>query len=112
MAKPVKMGMAELPIRALGGYIAAPMLVAIGGLQPVGSAPRLPLMMLAIIVLLGGAVVHILHKIDQNTSDVHHKIDDSVGNVWDAGRKSGRRQQQLDDAGAATLAVVRDIART
>jgi hypothetical protein len=77
--------------------------------QDVSSALRAPALIVAVIAFIGGAVIHILDKIDRHNTAMVRKIDDSVGDVWDAGERAGERHQALDAVDDKPLAVVRDL---
>lgn len=74
----------------VAGYVLAAFLGSLDLALPSGDFGRL-----AILVLIGAGVGHVLYVIDRNTNAVHVKIDDSVGDVWDAGERSGLRRGQL-----------------
>ena len=108
MAKRIRFGSRELPLYALGGYVVSGGLLFGGAAQGIGTPLRVPLMVMAIIAFLAGAVVHTFDKIDQHNTAMLGKIDESVGGVWDAGERAGKRHAALADA-APTLAVVHDL---
>lgn len=111
VAKRIRFGRrAELPLCALGGYILSGGLLCIGGVQDLGGSWRGPLMFAAIIAFLAGAVIHIVDKIDRHDAAMTTKIDDSVGDVYDAGERAGHRHLALEvEAPGAALAVVHDL---
>lgn len=111
VAKRIKLGRrAELPLCALGGYIAAGALLCFGSLQEFGESTRGPLMFAAVIAFLAGGVIHILDKIGLHNEEVLAKIDDSVGDVYDEGERAGVRHEMLAAAAADTqLAIVHDL---
>lgn len=80
----------------------------LAGVLDVSSALRGPALILAVIAFLVGAVVHILDRIDQHDAAMNTKIDDSVGDVYDAGAQANERHRNLVDPDAK-LAVVRDL---
>lgn len=95
---------AELPLCALGGYIASGVLLCAGSLQQIESWLRGPTMICAVLAFLAGALVHVFDKIDR-------KIDESVGPVWDAGEQAGKRHAYLEaEAPTTELAIVHDMA--
>lgn len=109
MAKRIKLGRrTELPLFAVGAYISWGPILCIGSVQDLGSTVRGPLMFIAVIVFLVGAVVHILDAIDRHDRAVIEKIDDSVGDVYEAGAKAKQRQMDLA-AAEPQLAVVHDL---
>lgn len=106
MQKRIKLGRTAVPVGALVGYASSGLLLAIDWKMPFGDYGRI-----AIVAFIAGAVAHILDRIDQKTEVVEEKIDDSVGPVWDAGEKSGRRNQRLEASRPVTLAAVRELGR-
>lgn len=56
-----------------------------------------------ILVLVGAGIGHVIYVIERNTTAVHGKIDDSVGPVWDAGKRAGCRET-LFELGASDTA--------
>lgn len=88
----------------------------LAGVQDVSSAMRGPALIVAVIAFLAGAVVHILdqicklrEQIRQHDAAMITKINESVGDVYDAGKKSKERHQALDATSGVALAVVRDL---
>jgi hypothetical protein len=109
VAKRIRLGRrTELPLWALVGYVSAGPILYLGGALDLSSTLRGPVMFIAIIAFLTGAVVHILDKIGRLKEAVTEKIDDSVGGVYDAGERAGVRHEVLA-AESQPLAVVRDL---
>lgn len=111
VAKRIRLGRrTELPLYALGGYVLTGPILWLAGAQDVSSALRAPALIIAVIAFLAGAVIHILDRIDQHDAAMNTKIDESVGDVWDAGAESERQHQALTvDEVVPPLAVVRDL---
>lgn len=57
----------------------------------------------SILVLVGAGIGHVIYVIDRNTTAVSGKIDDSVGPVWDAGKRAGSRETMLELGGEDTV---------
>lgn len=109
MAKRIRLGRrTELPLFALSGYVLSGPILLMAGVLDLSSAMRAPLLIAAVIAFIGGAVVHILDKIDRHNTEMLTKIDDSVGDVYDAGAEANERHRNLVDPDAR-LAVVRDL---
>lgn len=110
VAKRIRLGRrTELPLFALGGYVLSGPILFMAGVLDLSSAMRAPLLIAAVIAFLVGAVAHILDKIDRHDRAMVRKIDDSVGDVYDAGGKAKERQMNLAAANDRQLAVVRDL---
>lgn len=113
VAKRIKLGeRTELPLYALGGYVLSGPILLLGSTRELSSMLRGPVMFIAVIAFLVGAVIHILDRIDnrigEHNAAMITKINDSVGNVYDAGVQSKDRHRNLVDPDAK-LAVVRDL---
>lgn len=74
----------------VAGYVLAAFLGSLDLALPSGDLGRL-----AILILIGTGIGHVILVIDRNTNAVHVKIDDSVGDVWDAGERAGLRRGQI-----------------
>jgi hypothetical protein len=64
-------------------------------------------MIAAIIAFMAGAVFHILDRIEQHNAAMLGKIDDSVGDVYDAGARAKARQMELATRTAPLASVSR-----
>lgn len=118
MAKRIRLGQrTELPLYALGGYVASGPVLWIGSALDLSSQLRGPVMIGAVIVFLVGAVIHILdqlckikEQIRRHDSAMITKINDSVGDVYNAGKRSKARHDALEaEADTPRLAVVHDL---
>lgn len=111
MAKRIRLGrQTELPLYALGGYVLTGPILWLGSAQDVSSALRGPALIVAVIAFLAGAVIHILDRIERHDRAMITKINDSVGDVYDAGKRSKVRHDALAaEAGAPRLTVVHDL---
>lgn len=111
MAKRIRLGQrTELPVHALGGYVASGPVLWIGSALDLSSTFRGPVMIGSVIVFLMGAVIHIIDRIDRHDRAMIVKINDSVGDVYDAGKRSKARHEALEaEAGSPHLAVVHDL---
>lgn len=108
MSKRLKLGGCEVPVWALVGYaLAGPLMfieqvVTVHGVMLGGR--------LGVAALLTGGWIHLHDKANRNKAEMLQKIDQSVGNVWDAGERAGRRHAELE-AAEPTLAAVHDLPR-
>ncbi|MFC5268408.1 hypothetical protein ACFPJ1_40415 [Kribbella qitaiheensis] len=66
-------------------------------------------MISAIFALIAGGLVHLLDKSERHNAAMLEKIENSVGDVWDAGKRSGKRERALEDSVPPPLAVVHDL---
>jgi hypothetical protein len=92
VAKRITLGRkTALPLCALGGYVSSGVLLCVDLLVPLGDFGRI-----AIVAFLAGAVIHILDKIGRHSAALLEKINDSVGDVWEAGGRARERRLEFE----------------
>lgn len=97
-----------IPLYVVAGAIQGTVVVALLGVVDM-PLPLTELSRLGTFVLVVGLGLSINDKINRKSEELSHKIDCSVGAVWDAGQESGRRHEKLESQAQLLPASVRRL---
>lgn len=98
-----------VPLYVVAGGIQCTVVAGLLGLVDTAGLPLLELSRLGSFLLVVGLGLHINDKINRKSEELSHKIDCSVGAVWDAGQESGRRHAKLESQAQPLPATVRRL---